>query len=484
MAFLLKLVVGDQDLPYSKIEKEKEYKFDHGSQWSVCPGISKSSEKVRVPFSKRRFFFLATTTTTRFLIPHTLISQRNTNFRPQEPVTIFSMKGKSETGSNFLRRMKTIKHPSILQFKAGLERDDTTVVATEYAIPLRVWIQQNHTESQVVLGFSQILDALQFLNEDCGLVHGNVTPNAIFVNSAGDFKLGGLELCSDYNCPGAVPNLWMTNPRFVPEKYQDPERRSGRWKGGSTRFSSDVYSFAMTMREVLGSRVPPSIEPCITKMLSDSTRRRPSPKRVLKLAKIFKSDPFVSTMRELKNWTLMERERRTEFFKTITPLVENFPKSACIHKLLPILLESIRFAENDTDASGASVALAPLLTVGSMIEDPKEFQKNILPPVVRLFASNNRAVRLQLLRHADAVVPKLPQSTMNTKIFDNMRGGFADSVPALREWTIRAMVRGVFFERIFESMTHSTNTYTLEHTGTRCAFVERREQGETVGELS
>lgn len=97
-----------------------------------------------------------------------------------------------------------------------------------------------------------------------------------------------------------------------------------------------------------------------------------------------------------------------------------------------------------------------------MIEDPKEFQKNILPPVVRLFASNNRAVRLQLLRHADAVVPKLPQSTMNAKIFDNMRGGFADSVPALREWTIRAMVRGSV------RLNHITQILTLEHRYTLC----------------
>jgi len=342
-----------------------------------------------------------------------------------------------------LRRIKTLKHPSILQFKGGLERDDTTVVTTESAIPLHTWIQKEYNESQVVLGFSQILDALQFLNEDCGLVHGNVTPNSIIVNASGDWKLGGLDLLSEYECAGAVPNLWITNPRFVPEKYQDPERRSGRWKGGSTRFSSDVYSFAMTMKDLLGNRIPSSIEACIQKMLSDSTRRRPSPKRVLKLAKVFKSDPFVATMRELKNWALMESERRAEFFKMLTPLVENFPKSACIHKLLPILLESIRFAENDTDASGASCALAPLLTVGSMIEDPQEFQKNILPPVIRLFASNNRAVRLQLLRHANVVVPKLPQSTMNTKIFDNMRGGFADTVPALREWTIRSMIHVV-----------------------------------------
>lgn len=154
------------------------------------------------------------------------------------------MDGKSETGSNYLKRMKTMKHPYILQFKGGLERDDTTIITTESVIPLHVWIQRQSSsdnESQIVLGFSQILDALQFLNEDCGLVHGNVTPNSIYVNASGDWKLGGLDLLSEYDCPGATPSLWITNPRFVSEKFQDPERRSGRWKGGATKSSSDVY---------------------------------------------------------------------------------------------------------------------------------------------------------------------------------------------------------------------------------------------------
>jgi SCY1-like protein 1 len=38
---------------------------------------------------------------------------------------------------------------------------------------------------------------IKFLNEDCHLVHGNLRPSSIFVNDAGEWKLGGLELlCS------------------------------------------------------------------------------------------------------------------------------------------------------------------------------------------------------------------------------------------------------------------------------------------------
>lgn len=38
---------------------------------------------------------------------------------------------------------------------------------------------------------------LHFLNADCQLVHGNISLSSVFVNKAGDWKLGGLEfVCS------------------------------------------------------------------------------------------------------------------------------------------------------------------------------------------------------------------------------------------------------------------------------------------------
>jgi hypothetical protein len=36
--------------------------------------------------------------------------------------------------------------------------------------------------------------AIKFINNDCGLVHGNVRISSIFTNKAGEWKLGGFEL--------------------------------------------------------------------------------------------------------------------------------------------------------------------------------------------------------------------------------------------------------------------------------------------------
>ena len=40
--------------------------------------------------------------------------------------------------------------------------------------------------------------AISFLNNDCNLLHGNLSLSSVFVNKAGDWKLGGLDLVSSH----------------------------------------------------------------------------------------------------------------------------------------------------------------------------------------------------------------------------------------------------------------------------------------------
>lgn len=298
------------------------------------------------------------------------------------------------------------------------------------------------TASWIVLGVSQILEALQFLNGDCGLVHGNVTPDTIFVTESGDWKLGGMDLVGEYDNPRLMLSRCAS---MVPSAFLDPERQSQRWRGGSTAWSTDVWSLAAVAHHaanVTNSPLPSGVESCLKKMASSKARKRPEPRRLLR-ARCFMADPFVSAMREIRNWQIMDPDKRVSFFKRMAPLVETFPKAACRHKILPVLLEAIRIAEKDTDANMSSVALAPLLTIGASMENAKDFNELIIPPVVRLYGSNNRAVRLQLLRHAQSVIPKLPENIVNERIFSDMIGGFTDKVPAIREWTIRSMIHVV-----------------------------------------
>lgn len=47
-------------------------------------------------------------------------------------------------------------------------------------------------ELEIQKGLLQVAQGLEFLHESAGLIHGNLTPNAIFINVKSDWKIAGL----------------------------------------------------------------------------------------------------------------------------------------------------------------------------------------------------------------------------------------------------------------------------------------------------
>jgi len=80
-----------------------------------------------------------------------------------------------------------------------------------------------------------------------------------------------------------------------------------------------------------------------------------------------------------------------------------------------------------------------LLQLGSQLPDV-EYQRRVVPCVVKLFASNDRATRLRLLQQLDRFVDHLQSATVNEAIFPQVARGFLDTNPAIREETIRSVV--------------------------------------------
>jgi SCY1-like protein 2 len=54
-------------------------------------------------------------------------------------------------------------------------------------------------ELEIQKGLEQISKALEFLHDNAGLVHGNLTPDAVFVNAKSDWKISGLSFSSPPN---------------------------------------------------------------------------------------------------------------------------------------------------------------------------------------------------------------------------------------------------------------------------------------------
>ena len=91
------------------------------------------------------------------------------------------------------------------------------------------------------------------------------------------------------------------------------------------------------------------------------------------------------------HFQIMEATQRNEFFNELNKSLDSFPESFAKHKILPQLLNAFEFG------GAGSAVLAPLFKLGKML-DNAEYQKRIVPCVVKLFSSTDRATRLNLLQ--------------------------------------------------------------------------------------
>lgn len=56
-------------------------------------------------------------------------------------------------------------------------------------------------ELEIQKGLLQMAKGLQFCHQDARLVHCNITPDSVFINSKGDWKLGGFAFSTFTNRP-------------------------------------------------------------------------------------------------------------------------------------------------------------------------------------------------------------------------------------------------------------------------------------------
>lgn len=131
--------------------------------------------------------------------------KRKTEPKNEVSIFVYDVKGGSDTkleiAKNAVKKLKTLRHPSILQFLDSVETDKVLYVATEYVEPLGIYLDHidmddGPKELYLAWGIFQITRALSFLNNDGNLRHNNVSCWSVNVNKCGEWKLGGLEYVS------------------------------------------------------------------------------------------------------------------------------------------------------------------------------------------------------------------------------------------------------------------------------------------------
>lgn len=277
---------------------------------------------------------------------------------------------------------------------------------------------------EIQKGLLQISKALEFLHENAGLVHGNLTPDAVFVNAKSDWKISGLGFSSppdgsskpssvvpinlseviniDPRLPRSVQiNLDYSSPDFV----LDSNLNEG----------ADMFSFGLLIIALYNS---PHTSPLQTNSSVSTYKRlftssstipsasnkflstRPLPKELMgevlprlitrrpaqrMTAKEFQQSAYfdnilISTIRFLDALPAKTPNEKAQFMRGLARVLPSFPKSVLEKKVLPALLEEMK------DRELLSLILMNIFKIIELLPSGRRpFTEKIMPRLREIF---------------------------------------------------------------------------------------------------
>ncbi|KAM6953686.1 N-terminal kinase-like protein [Aplochiton taeniatus] len=373
-----------------------------------------------------------------------------------EPVSVFvydvalGTEEQTQLAKSAFKRMKTLRHPNILAYVDGLETEKSLYLVTEQVTPLAAHLKTQAEkggsgELEMSWGLHQIVKALSFLVNDCHLLHNNLGMWAVFVDRAGEWKLGALDhVTPEQGDPvGASPTAKSFYPDM--EKYDPPESPNSataeKWAGDVWRLGCliwEVFNGPMARASSLRSlgKVPKTLVPHYCELVGANPRARPNPARFLQNCRApggFLSNSFVESNLFLEEIQIKEPAEKQQFFQDLSENLDSFPEDFCKHKVLPQLLTAFEFG------NAGAVVLTPLFKVGKFLS-AEEYQQKIIPVIVKMFSSTDRAMRIRLLQQMEQFIQYLNEAAVNSQIFPHVVHGFTDTNPAIREQTVKSML--------------------------------------------
>ncbi|KAF8817957.1 SCY kinase (incomplete catalytic triad) [Cardiosporidium cionae] len=278
---------------------------------------------------------------------------------------------------NHFSRIKTLVHPYILKVFDTVENENGFFIKTEKCVPLI----STHLKDDPAWPLYQISIALQFLNEECKFTHGLLSPRSIFVTTQGHWKLGSFDCSCDRN--STYSEIFSTLERHV--FYQEgwkPPKLNGKLSS-FTCLNIDRWGLASLLCWAFASFSMKSFP-------KSSTGQ-------------FEYDPSVLQ-------------------KYLPPPLQLLVKELLLPSQQLVKLEKM-FKEN-------------IFFKDSHLEE----ESSIAAAVREQFKSNNRGIRLVLLRNMDRLTSHLSSKDINHEIFDFLLCGFSDTSPLIRENTVKAMI--------------------------------------------
>ncbi|KAK9810296.1 hypothetical protein WJX72_008245 [[Myrmecia] bisecta] len=376
------------------------------------------------------------------------------------PVSVFRISAGSKTDPNLeaarngVKRLRMVRHPNVLAFKdtAEVEEKGVTVIylVTEPVTPLvevlsTMDLQASARDEYVAMGLYHIAKAVGFLNNDCKVIHGNISLRAVVVTETLDWRLHGFDLMSDHQSPShdlpLIAAAWMVGAQYKPGELAKME-----WDqvAQSPPWAVDAWGLGCLMQEAFSGqqlartedlrntdRIPKPLLQDYQRLLSSQPSRRLNPAKLAESSVL--KNKLVDMIAFLENLAVKDSMEKDQFFKRLPPQIPSLPVAVAQRKLLPMLASALEFG------GAPSTALAALLQIGQTLE-AEEFTKRVVPSISKLFASSDRTIRRSLLENIDTFGPTLTQSVVEEQIYPAVATGFSDGNAYLRELTLKSML--------------------------------------------
>ncbi|CAO3615918.1 unnamed protein product [Cunninghamella echinulata] len=322
---------------------------------------------------------------------------------------------------------------------------------TDSVEPLSNQLNQNPDQNLILWGLYKIANAIKFINNDCNMVHGNIRVDSIFTNKAGEWKLGGLDLLSSMKDESP---MILTFGGLVPDasKYAPPEILQSSWSKVADLpvTAVDSYQLGCLIYEVYNRRfdtpqqllsqqgdIPSNMFSVYKSLLQSSPRSRLDADSFLDegiRARVgFFSIDFIKVNLFLENISIKEQSEKDAFFRKLDTVVDQFPNEFAMYKILPELVKAFEYG------SGGAKALNAIIKIGEHLPDD-EYEKVLVTPILRMFASPDRAIRVSLLENMPKFIDHIPNKLIVSQVFPNVATGFTDTVPIIREQTVKSIL--------------------------------------------
>ncbi|KAI0637126.1 kinase-like protein [Trametes polyzona] len=389
--------------------------------------------------------------------------------------------------------LSRLRHPSILEMVEPLEETRNELIfATEpvlsslhLSIPgsLQYMPLVELDEVEIQKGILQLCKGLTFLHGSARLIHSNINPESVVINSAGDWKLSGLGLTIPLSKADGGPTRWefptfdgralsytqrsfdYMAPEYALDEVLDP--------------ASDMYSLGCLIYAVHCKGNPPfknhgnlsslranagkpltgmerleqDLRALLNALITRQPHGRPSPSD-LPLHPFFSSLP-VSTLNFLdrSNFAAKTREEKISFMKGLTSVLDRFTEGLRTRKILPSLLEEMK----DTHLLPY---ILPNIFAISQILSPTQFAALVLPSLKPLFAIKEPPQNmLTLLDNLEMLQEKTEKPVFREHVLPLVYNALESehaivqeralkTVPNLCETIDYAEVQGVLFPRV------------------------------------